>query len=293
VVDLGRVALAAIDVVTPTAAAKGVQLHAEIDEGPVSMKGDPDRLQQVVWNLLSNAIKFTDAGGRVAVRVAPTQPGVLTLSVSDTGEGIPDAFLPQLFERFRQADSSAGRRHGGLGIGLSLVRQLVELHGGRITATSTVGEGATFIVTFPAWSGAGDQDAGIPDTPSLAGIRVLVAAADDDSRELLTVALEQCGAQVTVVSHAADGIDLLRSARRSERPQVIVADARGDEGASLVRALRESRSPGIAIPAVAVISSDHARNRQRALAAGFGGLVPMPISPQALAVAVRDLLGQY
>jgi CheY-like chemotaxis protein len=289
-VDLGRVALAALDVVAPTAAAKGVELHAEIDDGPVIMRGDADRLQQVVWNLLSNAIKFTEAGGHVTVRVA-SAPGMLTLTVTDTGEGIPEGFLPQLFERFRQADPSAGRRHGGLGIGLSLVRQLVELHGGRITATSTVGEGATFIVTFPSRAEEIELPQVAAEAPSLDQVRVLVVGYDDDSRDLLTVALRQSGAQVTAVSRAADALDLLQRDPGHEPPQALVADVHGSEELSLVRVLNHSQPPGGAIPAVAVISSDHPVNRQRAAAAGFHAFVAKPITPRALAAAVRDVLG--
>ncbi len=128
-VDLTRVALAAIDVVAPTAAAKGVEIRPEFQPQAFMMMGDPDRLQQIVWNLLVNAVKFTEPGGTVTVGISDSQ-GLLTLTVTDTGEGITAEFLPQIFERFRQADPSASRRHGGLGIGLSLVRQLVELHGG-------------------------------------------------------------------------------------------------------------------------------------------------------------------
>jgi signal transduction histidine kinase len=287
-VDLGRVALAAVDVVAPTAAAKGVQLHTEIGDDPVTMKGDPDRLQQVVWNLLSNAIKFTEAGGRVTVAVRSTPPGVLTLTVTDTGEGIPEAFLPQLFERFRQADPSAGRRHGGLGIGLSLVRQLVELHGGRIAARSTVGEGATFSVTFPAWIEEFPSNAKAPDAPSLEHVRVLVVGDDEDSRELLTVALGQSGAEVTAVAEAREAMALLQRADARERPQAIVADVRGGEHLSLARQLREASLPGRAIPAVAVISTDHVITRQRVQDAGFQVVVAKPISPNVLAAAVRD-----
>jgi PAS domain S-box-containing protein len=148
IVDLAQVTLAAVDVVAPTATARDVKLHTDVSNVPYPLMGDPDRLQQIIWNLLANAIKFTQPGGSVTVSLTRSE-AVLTLMVSDTGEGIPAAFLPQMFERFRQADPSATRRHGGLGIGLSLVRQLVELHGGRIVATSVEGKGSTFTVTFP------------------------------------------------------------------------------------------------------------------------------------------------
>jgi signal transduction histidine kinase len=147
-VDLARIAVAAVDVVAPTAAAKGVAIETALGEGAMLMHGDPDRLQQIVWNLVANAIKFTPSGGRVTIGLARAGD-FLTLSVTDTGPGISAEFLPQLFERFQQADPSSNRRHAGLGLGLSLVRQLVELHGGRIDAASTVGSGSTFTVTFP------------------------------------------------------------------------------------------------------------------------------------------------
>jgi PAS domain S-box-containing protein len=148
-VDLSRIALAAVDVVSPTAAAKDVAIESRLQPGVMPMLGDPDRLQQIIWNLLANAIKFTPSGGCVTVGVERTDE-LLKLLVSDTGEGIAPEFLPHLFERFQQADPSSNRRNAGLGLGLSLVRQLVELHGGRIGVASTVGKGSTFTITFPA-----------------------------------------------------------------------------------------------------------------------------------------------
>ena len=147
-VDLGLIAMAAGDVLAPTAAAKAITLNSELPPEPAWILGDADRLQQIVWNLLSNAVKFTEPGGTVTLRLE-TSPRVLRLSVADTGAGIDPEFLPQMFDRFRQADPSASRRHGGLGLGLALVRQLVELHGGEVQATSTLGQGSTFTVIFP------------------------------------------------------------------------------------------------------------------------------------------------
>src|SRR4051812_38378287 len=148
-VDLANIALSAIDVVSPAATAKGIPILTKIETAEPWMMGDADRMQQIVWNLLSNAVKFTDTGGRVMLGIT-RQGSQLQLMVEDTGRGISPEFLPQMFERFRQADSSSSRRHGGLGLGLSLVRQLVELHGGQVGATSTEGTGSTFTVTFPA-----------------------------------------------------------------------------------------------------------------------------------------------
>ena len=151
-VDLSLIALAAVDVVSPTATAKGITIDTQVPE-EISMIGDADRLQQVIWNLLSNAVKFTEPGGRVTLKLATSPLGV-RLTVADTGRGIAPDFLPHVFDRFRQADPSSSRRHGGLGLGLALVRQLVELHGGTVQVTSTLGEGSAFAVVFPsgAWA---------------------------------------------------------------------------------------------------------------------------------------------
>lgn len=289
-VDLGRVALAALDVVAPTAAAKGVQLRTDIVEG-ASMMGDPDRLQQIVWNLLANAIKFTPGGGRVTVGVT-SNAGTLSLTVTDTGEGIPETFLPQLFERFRQADPSASRRHGGPGIGLSLVRQLVELHGGRIIARSTEGEGSTFMVTFPALGERVEPAEVNDDVPaSLEDVRVLVIDHEEDGRALLVVALEQHGAAVTAVARAADALDVVRRAHL--RPHVIVVDVRpsDDAGVEVVEVLQHSSGPGGPIPAIAVLAHDQASERERVKAAGFHAHLSKPLSPSALAFAVRNVAG--
>jgi PAS domain S-box-containing protein len=294
VVDLGRVVMAAFDVVAPTAAAKGVRLDAEIGEAPVSMLGDPDRLQQIVWNLLANAIKFTESGGQVTVGVSST-PGALTLTVTDNGEGIPATFLPQLFERFRQADASSSRRHGGLGIGLSLVRQLVELHGGRITARSTEGEGSTFVVTFPSRPDlVAASLEGNDEVTTLEHVHVLVVDHEDDGRELLVMALEQHGARVTALAREADALSFLERVERHERPHAIVADVRGgaDVGLSLVQALQRSPVVGGPIPAIAIISRDHPVERERVHTAGFYAHLSKPLSPRALARTVRSVVGR-
>src|SRR3954468_5295711 len=194
-IDLSAIVLTAIDVVTPTASAKGVTILTAIDTDSPWLMGDADRLQQIVWNLLSNAIKFTDGGGRVTVGIT-RELALLMLSVEDTGRGISPEFLPQIFERFRQADSSSSRRHGGLGLGLSLVRQLVELHGGVVSATSQLNTGSRFVVTFPART---ELSADEPTQDSagnldrLAGVHVLLVEDQDEAREIVTAALEQHG----------------------------------------------------------------------------------------------------
>jgi CheY-like chemotaxis protein len=257
------------------------------------MLGDADRLQQIVWNLLANGIKFTETGGAVTVGIT-SENANLILTVADTGEGIPVDFMPVIFERFRQADPSASRRHAGLGIGLSLVRQLVELHGGRISVTSRPGEGSLFTVTFPSRPDlASGQSLAADARVALATVRVLVIDDQPEGRDLLTVALEQQGAGVTGVATAAEALALLDRSSRYELPHVIVADVGegADADLTLIRPLY-ARSPerGGAIPTVAVAAYDHPRSKRRVLAAGFNRYLAKPFSPDELAATVRSLL---
>lgn len=294
-VDFARVVLAAIDVVEPTAAAKNVKIRSEFEGEGMTMLGDPDRLQQIAWNLLANAVKFTPAGGHVTAAIARV-PGNLTLTVSDDGEGIPADFLPVIFERFRQADPSAGRRHGGLGIGLSLVRQLVELHGGRIGVTSELGVGSVFTVTFPSrpeLAESGVQPGGQRQLVELPNVRVLVVDDQSDGREMLTVALEQQGAVVTAVASVSDALASLDESTQVELPHVIVADVRegGDAALALIAALGgRPEACGGPIPVIAVTASDRPRLKERVLAAGFHIYLVKPLSPLGLAAAVRSLV---
>jgi PAS domain S-box-containing protein len=291
-VDLARIALAAIDVVSPTAAAKQVTIVSSPPSGVMPMLGDPDRLQQIVWNLLANAIKFTPSGGRVSIgleRGADT----LQLSVDDSGEGISPEFLPHLFKRFQQADPSSNRRHAGLGLGLSLVRQLVELHGGRIGVTSTVGVGSTFTVTFPSRPeldrlAGGGADGRPPANAMLSNIRVLVVADDPDSRDLLTAALDHHGAQVEAVPSAEEGLPLIAA---SHYPHVLVASVHdADPDAALIRTLETlSAGAGAMIPAIAVTSKEHPEQTADLLAAGYRIHLAQPLSPPALVSAVLRL----
>lgn len=290
-VDLRRVALAAIDVVAPTANAKGVDLRAEFGDVPVRMLGDPDRLQQIVWNLLANAVKFTGAGGQVTVALQAGTDSV-ALSVADTGEGIPAAFVPDLFQRFRQADPSASRRHGGLGIGLSLVRQLVELHGGRIEVQTREGEGSTFTVTFPSRPEIGDPGE-YDDEPSAIGpldVRVVVLADDDEERDLLTLLLRRHGADVSAIAHPGDALEAVKDL---QPPYVIVASL----SARLAHALPDLRHLGgagdgsLVVPAVAILPRDTAEERERARNAGFEVHVTKPLSPRGLIDALKVAVG--
>ncbi|HVG10605.1 MAG TPA: ATP-binding protein [Thermoanaerobaculia bacterium] len=296
-VDLAPLIEAAVDAVRPAAQAKGIQVEARMDTrlsraGP--LRGDPDRLQQVVWNLLANAVKFTPAGGRVEV-LADEEDGQACIRVTDTGMGIPDAFLRYVFDRFRQEDSSTTRKHGGLGLGLSIVRHLVELHGGTVSAESEgEGRGATFTVMLPLTSrseapelNAEPRPALLQETstpPSLHGLRVLVVDDEPDARDVVTAALEELGAEVDSMPSAADA---LASLHRSGA-DVLVADIGmpGEDGYSLIHKIREIDGILGRLPAIALTAYAGDADRLRALEAGFQIHLPKPIDPGALAEAV-------
>jgi signal transduction histidine kinase/ActR/RegA family two-component response regulator len=293
-VDLLAVVLAAIDVVAPSARAKQVEIRTGLDAQCPRILGDQQRLQQIVWNLLSNAVKFTEPGGQVEVRV--THAGrILRLVVADTGHGISPEFLPFVFERFRQSDSSSTRRHGGLGLGLALVRELVELHGGQVTVSSE-GErrGATFTVDLPTamspdvrFSVAPPQPESVHGAPSLAGLRVLIVEDEDDSRELLSAVLSRCGAETLTASSCLDAMAAIGN--ETELPDVIVSDLgmAGQDGYDLIRLVRAlPPDKGGRIPAVAGTGYANPGDRQRVLAAGYSSHVAKPIDPRTVAVAV-------
>jgi len=292
-VDLLAVVLGAVDVVSPSARAKQIEIRTSLDAQVPRVLGDHHRLQQIVWNLLSNAVKFTDPGGLINVRV--TQAGrLLRLVISDTGHGISPEFLPFVFERFRQSDSSSTRRHGGLGLGLALVRELVELHGGHVSAESA-GEhkGSAFTVDFPTAVshdvsfGAPPPPAGLEGTPSLAGLRVLIVEDEADSRDLLGAVLSRFGAETIMVPSCESAIAVLKDSDR--RPDVIVSDLGMPEqdGFDLIRQLRAFEAEkGARIPAIAVTGYANPGDRQHALAAGYTGYVAKPIDPRAIAKAI-------
>jgi CheY-like chemotaxis protein len=258
--------------------------------------GDPDRLQQVVWNLLSNAVKFTPPDGQVSIRVEKGDQYRLT--VRDTGQGIDPAFLPHVFETFRQADATATREHGGLGLGLAIAKQLVELHGGTIHAHSDgLGRGSTFEVVLPSTiEGRRDVPPAAP-TPTAAAtapalllqdIRVLVVEDDDDARALLAMGLETYGARVTTASSAAEGLALVDR----EIPDVILSDIGmpGEDGYSFIRRVR-ARPPaaGGNVPAVAITAYASAADRDAALTAGYQAHFAKPIEMSAVATLVAAL----
>jgi PAS domain S-box-containing protein len=292
-VDLASIALSAIDVVSPTAAAKGIAVLTDISTDQPWMMGDADRLQQIVWNLLSNAVKFTESGGRVTVAIA-RHGNALRLRVEDTGRGIDPAFLPQMFERFRQADSSASRRHGGLGLGLSLVRTLTELHGGTVVGSSVMGRGSVFTVTFPARTEVSDAPATLPSDADLAqaltGLRVLLVEDQEDTREIVVAALRQYGVEVLEASTSREALEIVDAAVAARHaPDVIVSDIGlpGEDGYRLIEHLH-ARPPsrGGSIPLIALTAYGRPQDKRRALAAGFRLHLTKPIEPAALATAL-------
>ncbi len=294
-VNLVTVIEKAMDVVRPAADARGVALEARLDHGIDQITGDPDRLQQVVWNLLSNAVKFTDEGGRVEVTLGRVDP-YIQISVRDTGCGISPEFMPYLFERYHQADASGARRKGGLGLGLTLVRQLIEMHGGRVSAESEgEGKGATFIVKLPVRAihtpdTEFPQPLHGPRTKSLEGVWAAIVDDEANARELIASVLESYGARVTAFASVGEAIDLLTSA---DRPDVLVCDLAlpGEDGFSLIRKLREwEKSRDSAMPAIALTAFGRAEDRTRALYAGFQMHIAKPVEPVELVIAVRSLI---
>ncbi len=287
-VDLQAVVASALDSVRPAAEAKGIRMEASIDPAAAHITGDPDRLRQVVWNLVSNAIKFTPSGGLVQVDARRVGADV-EVAVRDTGRGITPEILPYVFDRFRQADSTSTREHGGLGLGLALVRHLVELHGGTVTAASGgEDQGATFIVTLPGSPGAGDgviPKAGSATGSSLEGIRILACDDTDEGRELLATVLRSAGGTVKTCA-PAEGL----TAVSEFRPHVIVADLSmaGEEGYAFARALRSlPPEEGGLTPAAALTGRpDDAR---RILQSGFQMHLPTPVDPGRLVAAITTL----
>ncbi|HEU4507176.1 MAG TPA: PAS domain S-box protein, partial [Pyrinomonadaceae bacterium] len=280
---------AAVEAVRPAAEAKGVRVQKVVDTGPISIPGDPVRLQQVVWNLLSNAIKFTPRGGRVQIRSERVNSH-LEIIVSDTGQGIPADFLPHVFDRFRQADQKTSRQHGGMGLGLAIVRHLVELHGGTVRAASPgEGQGATFTVMLPISpvyqvdpSGSRVHPAARDLLPPndcidrLDGMRILVVDDEPDTRELLKQGLEYCGAKVEVVGSAAEAIEAIVSGV----PDILISDIGmpGTDGYELIRKVRSLPvSRGGKVAAVALTAYTRIEDRLQALRAGYDMHVPKPV----------------
>jgi signal transduction histidine kinase/CHASE1-domain containing sensor protein/CheY-like chemotaxis protein len=274
----------AINVVRPTADAKGIKIEKYFDSAPAMVSGDGNRLQQVIWNLLSNAVKFTDSGGRVCVKVGRVG-GVVEVSVSDTGAGISKEFLPYVFDRFRQADSTTTRQHGGLGLGLAIARHLVEIHGGTINAASRgEGRGATFTIRLPLIAATAaaknfvepDQHQFARSQQLLSGLNVLLVDDDEDTLTLMATALKRRRANVTAVSSAGEAIQEITR----KRPDVLVSDiAMPDEdGYGLIKKIRSLETGASEnLPAVAITAYAKEEDRERALSAGFQIYLAKPV----------------
>ncbi len=301
--DLGGAVEAAAETVRPAANAKGIELVLDLEPGAGGVRGDPARLQQVVWNLLANAIKFTPAGGRVEVRLR-RQPERVRLEVRDDGAGIDPDFLPHVFERFRQGDSSPTRAHGGLGIGLAIVRHLVEAHGGSVSAASEGrNRGAILTVdlptpldaprapTRPSQRGPARPWHAPGEVPSLDGIHVLAVDDDADTLEAVQHLLEQAGARVSTAGSAEAAFRAIEG----EPPDVLLSDIGmpGEDGISLIRRVRAlDPDRGGKVPAAALTAYTQAADRERALSAGFQAFLAKPVDPRELAAAVARLAGR-
>jgi PAS domain S-box-containing protein len=299
-VDLASTIEAAIDVLRPAADARSIHVVSSVDHAVVPISGDAARLQQVVWNLLSNAIKFTPKGGRIDIHLEQIEAWA-QITVKDTGQGIRADFLPHVFERFRQADSSTTRMQGGLGLGLAIVRHLVELHGGSVDAASPgEAQGATFTVRLPLLAirptemdrvsshvaaGGGRDEA----ARTLDGVRLLVVEDDVDTRESLATFLRQCGACVKTVASAADGLEELQR----ERPDVLISDLGmpGEDGYTLVRKVRAlEQERGGRVPTIALTGYVDAETRARALSEGYDVHVPKPVNTKTFPPLVARLV---
>jgi signal transduction histidine kinase/FixJ family two-component response regulator len=303
-VDPAAAVVAATDTIRPAAEAKGISLQTHLDPQAWRVSGDLDRLQQVVWNLVSNAVKFTPEGGRVRVRLERVNSRI-EIVVSDTGMGISPEFMPHVFERFRQADKSSTRQHGGLGLGLPIVRHLVELHGGRVRADSAgEGQGATFTVSLPLLavrtSAAGEMErvystgyagAVLGRPPRLDGLRVLVVDDDKDVGEIVSLMLNRSGARVIVSESATDALEVLRR----ELPDVLISDIGmpGEDGYWLIRKVRAlAEAEGGKTPAAALTGYARADDRMKILGAGFQAHVPKPVDLAELTTLVAVLAGR-
>lgn len=303
--EMDRIIEAVVEGVRPAADARNIQLQTSIDPRICPISGDPERLQQIIWNLLSNAIKFTPEGGRVELRLERSDSEV-EITISDTGQGLDPELLLHVFDRFRQFDSSSSRRHGGLGLGLSIVRQLVELHGGTVMAESPgAGKGTTFKVMLPVTSVHHDLN-NIEKTPqpiiegnnatesepALNGVRVLVVDDERDSRELVVAALMMRGAEVVSFGSAIEAVEEME-----RRPfDVLLSDIGMPEmdGHWLINKIRQLPiERGGRIPAVALTAYAGIEDRKRALLAGYQVHIPKPVELAKLASVVAELAARY
>jgi signal transduction histidine kinase/DNA-binding NarL/FixJ family response regulator len=296
-VDLVAVADMALESIRLSAESRGVTLQVDIDQSAGRIVGDAERLQQVIWNLLSNSIKFTPKGGLIGLTLRREAERV-EIVVRDNGQGISAAFLPRVFDRFKQADTSATRSRGGLGLGLAIVRHLVELHGGSIQASSEgLGKGAVFTVTLPIevrQRARNSEVVRLSERPPLdrpheiEGLRVLVVDDEPDARELLRTLLESCKIEVTTASSAAEAMDVVRRTPLD----VLLSDVAmpEEDGLSFIRRVRAlSREDGGRVPAVALTAYARLEDRTRALRAGFNAHVAKPVEPNELLAVLSSL----
>jgi PAS domain S-box-containing protein len=303
-VDLVFIINAAIDSIRPAADAKGIRLQTMLDPAAGPISGDADRLQQVVWNLLTNAVKFTPKAGRIQVKLQRVDSRV-EIEVSDSGVGISKEFLPHVFDRFRQADASTTRVHGGLGLGLSIVHQLVDLHGGSVSVHSEgEGKGATFTVNLPFVGVVSNQKQAEPappanpeevptfdGLPSLQGLKVLVVDDEADTRELIGEVLKEVGSEVITCRSAEEAL----AALKQHKPDILISDLGmpDEDGYSLISKIRALPSEqGGHIPAAALTAYARAEDRMRVLRSGFQFHLPKPVDSAELVTVVASLAGR-
>jgi PAS domain S-box-containing protein len=307
-VDLIYIINAAIDSIRPAADAKSIRLQTMLDPAAGPISGDADRLQQIVWNLLTNAVKFTPKGGRIQVKVQRVDAHV-ELVVSDSGVGINKEFLPHVFDRFRQADASTTRIHGGLGLGLSIVHQLVDLHGGSVSVHSEgEGKGATFTITLPFVGVVNDEneveaeaEAVTPENPdavttfdglpSLRGLKVLVVDDEADTRELISEVLKEVGSEVITCRSVEEALVALEQ----HKPDILISDLGmpDEDGYSLISKIRALPfEQGGHIPAAALTAYARAEDRMRVLRSGFQFHLPKPVDSAELVTVVASLAGR-
>jgi signal transduction histidine kinase len=298
-VQVREVIEAAIEALAPAALAKNIQVERRL-RVDVQVFGDRDRLQQVVWNLVSNALKFTPKGGRVEVELSE-EDGDAGVRVSDTGIGIAADFLPFVFDRFRQADSSMSRRHSGLGLGMAIVRHLVELHGGTVSVESEGdGKGATFRLRLPKGAAAvasaevvealsNHTNGPLPELEHLHGVHVLIVEDDADSRDVLALLLQKLGALVEAVPTVREALDRVAS----RRPDVLVSDIGmpEEDGYSLIRRVRQMPDDAAnKLPAIALTAYARQQDAEAAIGAGFDYHLPKPVAPADLIKAIKKVV---
>jgi PAS domain S-box-containing protein len=303
-VDLLFIVNAAIDSIRPSADAKNIRLQTVLDPAAGPVLGDADRLQQIVWNLLTNAVKFTPKGGRIQVKLQRLDSHV-EIVVSDSGVGISKDFLPYVFDRFRQADATTTRIHGGLGLGLSIVHQLVDLHGGNVSVHSEgEGKGATFTISLPFGAATderveaetvqpvqNDEVISFKGLPSLHGLKVLVVDDEADTRELIREVLKECGSEVVTSPSAAEALIALEQ----HKPDVLISDLGmpDEDGYSLIAKIRQLPAErGGEIPAAALTAYARAEDRMRVLRSGFQFHLPKPVDSAELVTVVASLAGR-